>query len=158
MGVGMKRWVLFPPHIPKRIAKGRDFIGRNEDDEAIHYFMFILPRIKRYFASRQQNEFGQFQCYEFTQYAGDTIYVPHGWWHAVLNLTDTVGITQNYVSESNFDDAWCKARVGRKKMAYKWLCQLEKHYPQLAHRAKTLNVRDNFVMKYDPIEVEKRKE
>mmetsp|Transcript_15342 Transcript_15342/g.18669 ORF Transcript_15342/g.18669 Transcript_15342/m.18669 type:complete len:560 (+) Transcript_15342:132-1811(+) len=154
--VGMKRWVLFPPHIPKRVAKGRDFIGRNEDDEAIHYFMFILPRLKRHYTSGISTEFGPFECYEFNQYAGDTIYIPNGWWHAVINLTHTVGITQNYVSESNFDPAWCSARSGRKKMAYKLLCKLEEHYPHLAKRAKFLNRRDQFIMKYDPLEVEKR--
>ena len=41
-------------------------------------------------------------------------------------------------------------------MAYKWLLKLEETHPDLAKRAKELNKRDNFVMKYDPQEVEKR--
>ena len=42
-------------------------------------------------------------------------------------------------------------------MAWKLLCALEERgYPELAERARFLNKRDQFVMKYDPVEIEKR--
>ena len=66
-----------------------------------------------------------------------------------------MGVTQNYVSPRNFDDVWRKTRSSRKRMAWKWLCQLEQHYPDLAKRARNMNERDNFVMKYD-VEVMKQ--
>jgi histone arginine demethylase JMJD6 len=155
--VGQKRWVIFPPHVPKSIVKGKGLVRDDEDDEAIHYFMYILPRIKRQAQSlRGDPRYKDFCCYEFTQNAGDTVFVPHGWWHAVLNLTDAVAITQNFCSERNFDPVWLKTRTGRKLMAWKWLCQLEEDYPHLAERAKAANRRDNYVMKYDPVEVERR--
>ena len=154
---GEKRWVLFPPHVPKKIAKGKDLVRDDEDDEAIHYFMYILPRIKRKArALRGQPEYKDFCCYEFTQYPGETVFVPYGWWHAVLNLTDTVAVTQNFCSRRNFDQVWKKTRTGRKKMAWKWLCKLEEVHPDLANRAKAANARDNFVMRYDPAEVARR--
>ena len=154
---GKKRWVLFPPHVPKHIVKGKGLVYKHEDDEAIHYFMTILPRIKE--EAKESNGIGDykdFACYEFTQHEGETVYIPNGWWHAVLNLTDTVGITQNFCSQRNFDQVWIKTRSGRKKMAYKWLCKLKKTYPHLYDRAKELNKKDNYVMKYDPREIRKR--
>jgi len=156
--VGQKRWVLFPPHVSKSIVKGSGLVRSDEDDEAVHYFSFILPRIKRK-ASMLKGipKYKDFCCFEFTQNAGETIYVPNGWWHAVLNLTDTVAVTQNFCSPRNFDSSWIKTRSGRKRMAWKLLCALEKEgYPDLAERARFLNKRDNFVMKYDPVEIEKR--
>ena len=41
-------------------------------------------------------------------------------------------------------------------MAWKWLGRLEEEYPELAKRAKAMNKRDNYVMKYDPVEIERR--
>ena len=79
---GTKRWVLFPPQVPKRIVKGKGLIRPDEDDEAIHYFMYILPRIKRKAASLQHHDddYQGFACYEFTQHAGETVFIPSGWW------------------------------------------------------------------------------
>lgn len=155
--VGQKRWVLFPPHVPKSVVKGNGLVRDDEDDEAIHYFMYILPRIKRKAETlRGTSKYNNFCCYEFTQNPGETCYIPQGWWHAVLNLTDTIAITQNFASPRNFDNVWLKTRTGRKLMAWKWLGQLEDKYPELADRAKALNKRDMFVMKYDPVEIERR--
>ena len=156
--IGKKRWVLFPPHVPKHVVKGRGLVRRDEDDEAIHYFMYILPRIKRRAASSNSSEYRDFACYEFTQHAGETVFVPHGWWHAVLNLTHTVGVTQNFCSPRNFDSVWLKTRCGRKRMAYKWLQKLGEKEPSLADRAIRLNQRDHFRMKYDPVEIQRREE
>ncbi len=157
---GKKRWVLFPPHLPKHIVKGRGLIRDDEDDEAIHYFMTILPRIKSQAKREYQTnpDYRDFCCYEFTQHAGETVFIPSGWWHGVLNLTHTVGVTQNFCSPRNFDKVWCQTRSGRKRLAYKWLLALDEQYPHLAARARALNQRDRFVLKYQAREEARARE
>lgn len=149
---GQKRWVLFPPHVPKHIVKGKGLIGENEDDEAIHYFQYILPRIKQkaQHCRHSNSDYHNFACYEFTQHPNETVFVPHGWWHAVLNLTHTIGVTQNVASPAHFTSLWRKTRKSRPKMAWKLLQNLQSQRPALYQQAVQLNDRDNFCMKYDP--------
>jgi len=46
--MGHKRWVLMPPSpdLTKKFVRGRHLMSKDEDDEAIHYFDFVLPRLK----------------------------------------------------------------------------------------------------------------
>ena len=135
---GRKRWVIFKPHTPKDIVKGKNVLLKGEDDEAINYFVDIVPRIRR--------EYSDVKVIEFTQMPGDTVFIPGGWWHAVLNLDNTIAITQNFCSRTNFERVWIKTRSGRKKMAVKWLKLLDEKYPQLANIARELNREDDFIM------------
>ena len=107
---GRKLWVLFPPGTSKSLAKGLDVIHKGEDDEAINYFVDILPRIC---AKHGKDE--NVNILRFLQEAGETGFVPGGWWHAVLNLEDTVAITQNYCSRVNFD----KVKINKKRYKVK---------------------------------------
>lgn len=45
---GHKRWLLIPPNpdIDKNFVRGKHLMQKGEDDEAIQYFDFILPRLK----------------------------------------------------------------------------------------------------------------
>jgi hypothetical protein len=41
---------------------------------------------------------------ECTLLPGEIIFVPHGYWHMVVNLDDCIALTHNYVSTSNLSD------------------------------------------------------
>ena len=45
-------------------------------------------------------------CIEATQRAGEIIWVPTGWWHMVLNVEQTIAVTQNLCNSRNWPDVW----------------------------------------------------
>eukprot|EP00189_Rhodosorus_marinus_P002946 CAMPEP_0113955772 /NCGR_PEP_ID=MMETSP0011_2-20120614/1591_1 /TAXON_ID=101924 /ORGANISM="Rhodosorus marinus" /LENGTH=470 /DNA_ID=CAMNT_0000965643 /DNA_START=163 /DNA_END=1575 /DNA_ORIENTATION=- /assembly_acc=CAM_ASM_000156 len=129
---GRKRWILFPPNVPKKIVKAKNLKRIGEDDEPVDYFTNILPRLKR--------SMGDTLDYiEFVQYPGETVFIPGGWWHAVLNLDDTIAVTQNFVSSNNFRNCWYQTRKGRRGMARKWYRELKRSHPHLAKVADEMN-------------------
>jgi len=139
---GRKRWVLFEPSVPGRLAKGKSVINKaTEDDEAIMYFDFLLPRIKA--------KHPEIRVYEGMQNPGELIYIPTDWWHGVLNLEDTVAVTQNYCGYDNFDLVWERTRKERKKLSHLWLRNMRKFAPDLHIRALELNRRDGFRMRHE---------
>ena len=138
--VGHKKWLLFPPHHSKDFVKGRKYKQKGEDDEAIHYFKTIYPRI-----IEGENVD---KLYEFVQGPGETVFIPGRWWHAVLNLNDTIAITQNYWNRGNFDRVWRDWRKNRKKMACRWLRKMKIVDNELYKKALKINREDKFMM-YD---------
>jgi len=138
---GCKHWVLFKPGEARRAVKGKDVIQKGEDDEAIMYYDFILPRLKK--------KYPDMTVYEGLQNPGEAIFVPGDWWHGVLNREDTVAVTQNYVGPDNFDHIWKRTRKEREKVAYLWLRNMKKFAPSLAQRAIALNERDRFRMRHE---------
>jgi len=51
---------------------------------------------------KQREAAGALEC---VAEEGDCVFVPHGWWHMVINLDGlSVAVTQNYVSTSNLSD------------------------------------------------------
>ena len=93
--------MLIPPApgVTKKFVRAKHLRKKGEDDEAIHYFDLHLPRLKE----AEHRPGGKLpEMIECIQYPGETMFVPGGWWHAVLNLDATIAITENVCNEGNF--------------------------------------------------------
>jgi len=108
---GTKRWVLFPPHIKKARLKPRGY------GESAKWFAEVLPKL----AEDPELAAVRVDC---IQRAGDTLFVPGGWWHAALNLETTCAVTQNYACKANLARVWRHTRLARPKMSARWLAAL----------------------------------
>ncbi|VAI16791.1 unnamed protein product [Triticum turgidum subsp. durum] len=93
---GRKRWALYPPG---RVPGGVTVHVSDEDGDvdietptSLQWWLDIYPHLA-------EHE----KPLECTQLPGETIFVPSGWWHCVLNLETTVAVTQNFVNQSNFE-------------------------------------------------------
>lgn len=93
---GRKRWALYPPgRVPVGVT-----VHVNEDDgdvniespSSLQWWLDVYPLLT-----------DQDKPLECTQLPGETIFVPSGWWHCVLNLDTTIAVTQNFVNTSNFE-------------------------------------------------------
>jgi len=136
---GRKLWVCFAPNAPRALVKGRGFLRPGGDDEAVDWFAELLPRIVADAEFPRETPY-----YRFVQRPGETVFVPHGWWHAVLNLDDTVAVTQNYVGSVNFAHSWRATRVERRKMARKWRSLLQRERPDLYAECVAADAADGF--------------
>ena len=64
----------------------------------------------------------------------------------MLNLDDTIAVTQNFCSKTNFERVWRSTRDGRRGMARKFLRVLREVHPDLFERAQVLNVAEGWDM------------
>eukprot|EP00056_Hartaetosiga_gracilis_P002571 m.55050 g.55050 ORF g.55050 m.55050 type:complete len:513 (+) comp11110_c0_seq1:68-1606(+) len=98
---GRKKWILFPPSV---LPPGVFLQFENEEDagtcavdqpdNVMAWFMQWYDDIKH--IPEYANSVQECVCEE-----GDTMFIPDGWWHLVLNLEETVAITHNFVSDNN---------------------------------------------------------
>jgi histone arginine demethylase JMJD6 len=64
-----------------------------------YWFKNTVPEITHQIHTIQPTR----KIFSFTQYPGDTVFIPAEWHHAVLNLETTVAITHNFVQSKHID-------------------------------------------------------
>ncbi|KAG8369197.1 hypothetical protein BUALT_Bualt15G0126100 [Buddleja alternifolia] len=93
---GRKRWALYPPgRVPLGVT-----VHVNEDDGDVN---IETPTSLQWWLDFYPLLADDDKPIECTQLPGETIYVPSGWWHCVLNLETSIAVTQNFVNSKNFE-------------------------------------------------------
>ncbi|KAH7286490.1 hypothetical protein KP509_32G009400 [Ceratopteris richardii] len=89
---GTKKWILFPPDVnPPGVHPSADGVEVAAPVSIMEWFMNFYKLAKEW-----KKKPIECICRE-----GELIFIPNGWWHLVLNLEESIAITQNYVSRSN---------------------------------------------------------
>jgi hypothetical protein len=98
--LGRKRWIFYPPGVtPPGVHPS---VSGDQVAMPISIGEWLLNYYATEHMSNLLNAPPHERPLECTVDPGDVIFVPHGWWHAVINLDDVnVAITHNYVSRSN---------------------------------------------------------
>ncbi|KAL7550068.1 hypothetical protein ACHAWF_017276 [Thalassiosira exigua] len=116
---GKKRWLLFPPDTP------HESIGMFEDKPQIPSSIWFRDYYDKVTSPSWPKEY---RPIEVLQQAGETVYVPAGWPHLVLNLELTVAVTHNYASEHGpfFERMWREVAQDEPAFAKRWYSGLIK--------------------------------
>jgi hypothetical protein len=100
---GSKKWILYPPTItPPGVFPSKDGSEVTAPQSLCEWFLNYYPQIKDAPADMQP--------IEAVCKAGELLFVPHNWWHAVINLQDSIALTQNFVGMENLANVlkFCK--------------------------------------------------
>ncbi|KAK4749244.1 hypothetical protein SAY87_026693 [Trapa incisa] len=89
---GSKKWILFPPDV---IPPG---VHPSPDGAEVACPVSIMEWFMNFYDATKSWKKRPIECICKT---GEVIFVPNGWWHLVINLEESIAITQNYVSRRN---------------------------------------------------------
>ncbi|KAF8396326.1 hypothetical protein HHK36_017941 [Tetracentron sinense] len=89
---GSKKWVLFPPDL---VPPG---VHPSPDGAEVACPVSIIEWFMNFYGATTKCKKRPIEC---VCKAGEVIFVPNGWWHLVINLEESIAITQNYVSRRN---------------------------------------------------------
>lgn len=90
---GMKLWVMLPPDVQ---VPG---VSTDKEEEEVTAPIGISEWILSGFYNDAVKLAAMGKCLITVTFPGECIYVPSRWWHSVINLTDCVAITENFVPD-----------------------------------------------------------
>ena len=91
---GRKKWVMFPPDvIPPGVHPSEDGAEVAQPLSMVEWFASFYD-----FARDADAASRPLEC---VCEPGDVLFVPSGWWHMALNVTECIAVTQNFVSRHN---------------------------------------------------------
>eukprot|EP00930_Biecheleria_cincta_P036007 TRINITY_DN24727_c0_g1_i2.p1 TRINITY_DN24727_c0_g1~~TRINITY_DN24727_c0_g1_i2.p1 ORF type:complete len:357 (+),score=37.59 TRINITY_DN24727_c0_g1_i2:59-1129(+) len=118
---GKKRWVIFSPEASAWSLQGSSFSDScSEKTENIRYETAAGWLHDKY----PGLVLDAGCCFDFLQLPGETVYVPRGWWHCVVNLDFSVAVTENFVSRHDLIAAYRYLWRTEPEAARKWLAGL----------------------------------
>jgi hypothetical protein len=98
---GRKKWIFYPPNTtPPGVESSLDGA-----DVAVPISTgeWLLSFWKYHLEARNNSDVSK-RPLETVVEPGEIMFVPHGYWHMVVNLDECIALTHNYVSTSNLSD------------------------------------------------------
>ena len=91
LAAGRKRWTIYPPRAFETIADRYSF---EPSRGHLRWLKDVLPKLP--------HEMAPLEC---IQDVGDILFIPGGWWHATLNIGETVAVVQQLTTTSPLDES-----------------------------------------------------
>lgn len=103
---GRKLWVMLPPHI---VPPG---VGTDDDESEVTSPVGIAEWVLAGFFNDAATID---ECIIAVTFPGECMHVPAGWWHSVINIDDSVALTQNFAPSSKVQHTldFFKTRTGQ---------------------------------------------
>jgi hypothetical protein len=136
---GAKKWVMYPPN------QQPPGVFVSEDEADVITPVSIMEWFLNWYESPDPDTARKSGIKECVVHPGEMIFVPSRWWHTVLNLEDSIALTHNFVSQSNFHAVldFLKNRPSQisgvnscRNLYDEFISALKEKMPQLAQEAE----------------------
>lgn len=116
---GRKKWIFYPPDkVPPGVFPSDDHFDVTTPTSPLEWYLRFYHPSK--------------ESIECIQYPGEIVYVPNGWWHQVINLDETIAVTQNFVNEWNIMNVLKFLKNKKKKKLWNVFSKIIKEkYPDI---------------------------